>query len=165
MAVLLPYFTDFSGWALDIYCAYLSLEENSTKNVLLYLLSSASVQISTVPEKKNSNPSKSISILSFLKDVCIPSLQHHHLYRYFHPAGKPDLAAQSHAGFPSENLVACALHLGIFTAVSFWDVERKHLERMWVAETASGGDLQSGSKASVDHSSRRKHEEEFISLL
>lgn len=52
MAVLLPYFTDFSGWALDIYCAYLSLEENSTKNVLLYLLSSASVQISTVPEKK-----------------------------------------------------------------------------------------------------------------
>lgn len=82
-------------------------------------------------QKKSSNPSKSISILSYFKDICVSSLQHHHLYRYFHPAGKPDLAAQSQAGFPSENLhhEACALHLGIVTVVGFWDVERK--KKIW----------------------------------
>lgn len=96
-------------------------------------------------QKKISAPSKSISIFSFFKNVHVPSLQHH-LYKYFHPAGKPDLAAQSHTGFPSENLhhEASALHLGIITAVGFWDVERKkkRLERMRVADPTSGGDLQ-----------------------
>lgn len=51
-------------------------------------------------KKKNANPSKLISVLSFFKDICLPSLHHQPLYSYFHPVGKPGLTGQSHAGFP-----------------------------------------------------------------